>query len=366
MAQDTYQQIDLIADIELTWPFSFAGTIEVLDLNDINPNQNGWTIAMPDATLGVVGQNFKFNNISGFSFQIIANDLITVIATVTPGQVIEMWLRDTSTSNGTWRIISPPSVNAITQITAQSTDSTISITNGTVTPPTGTINFKLPTSLANLLNVSTTDLLVVKSTNPLAFRTVSLIGGTNITVNDGNGLSGNPIFDLATTITGISSITSGALVLTGTALIVNSDTNGNLQINTNGTGKIQMNGVSIDANGNMTGINNFVSPRAFCFFTDTIVGVNNVIVIGNQINVATVTLLSGSTGTYRITFTTAMPNANYGVQITLGSNGGVLPFVSNGYFIVRTTTYVDIEIVDASGSLVLSAPYGVSVVIMSN
>jgi hypothetical protein len=366
MAQDTYQRIDLITDIEMTWPFAFAGAIEVLDMNVINPNQAGWTIAMPDATLGVAGQNFKFNNVSGFSFQLIANDLITVIATVTAGQVVQIYLDNISTTNGTWLVLTPPAVNAITQITAQSSNNSISITNGTVTPPTGTIDFKLPTSLTNLLNLNTTDLLVVASTNPLTFRTVTLTGSSNITVNDGNGISGNPIFSLATSLTGLASVDTGSIDLTGSAIIVNSDTNGNIQISTNGTGKIQMNGVSIDANGNMTGIANFVAPRAFCFFTDTIVGVNNVIVIGNQINIASVVLLAGSTGTYRLTFTTAMPNANYGVQITLGSNGGVLPFISNGYFIVRTTTYVDIEITDASGSLVLSTPYGVSVVIMSN
>lgn len=364
MAQSSYQLIDLITDIELTWPFTFAGAIVVLDINDINPSQNGWTIAMPNATLGVDGQNFIFNNISGFSFQIVANDLVTVLATVTAGQVIQMYLIDTTTVNGTWRIIPyGGGTNAITQITAQSTDNTINITNGVVTPPSGVINFKLPTSLANLLGVNSTDFLVVTSTNPLTFGTSQLIGSTNVTVSDGTGLSGNVILDLASTLTGLTSIEVNSINLTGTAIITNTDTNGNIQISTNGTGKFQANGVSIDTSGNITGINNFIAASAFCFFTDTLVGLNNVIVIGNNANT---TSLTGSGGVYTMTFATPMPNANYGVIISLGSDGGVLPFVSNAYFITRTTTAVTIEVTDASGSLVLSAPHGVTIMIMSN
>ncbi len=364
MAQSSYQLINLITDIELTWPFSFAGAIVILDINDINPNQNGWTVAMPNATLGQAGQNFIFNNISAFSFEIIANDLTTVLATVTTGQVIEMYLIDATTVNGTWRIIPyGGGSNAITQLTAQSTDSTITITNGAITPPGGVINFRLPTSLSNLLGVNSPNLLVVTATSPLTFRTVQIMGGTNIVVTDGTGLSSNVLVDINPVLTGITSLEVGGIDLSGTAIMTNSDTNGNLQISTNGTGKVQINGVSIDANANITGINNLVAPKAFCVFNDTLVGTNNVIVIGSQTNIASVT---GSGGVYTITFTTPMSSANYGVLITLGSTGGVLPFVSNAYFIVRTTTYVTIEITDASGSLVLSAPYGVSIMIMSN
>jgi hypothetical protein len=365
MAQSTYQSINLITDIVLTWPFSFTGTMVVLDINDINASQDGWTIALPDATLAENGQNFIFNNISGFTFEIVANDAITVLATVTAGQVIQMYLIDSTTSNGTWRVITPPNTNGITQLTAQSSDSTITITNGTVTPPTGTINFQLPTSLANLLGVSSTAFLVVASNSPLTFETTQLVGGTNITINDGTGLSGNVIIDLNSVISGISSLGVGSIVLTGTSIITNEDTNGNIQLSTNGTGKVQINGVSIDTEGNITGINNFVAPQAFCVFTDTLIGPdnsNNIIVIGAQSNVLSVT---GAAGTYTITWLNAMPTANYGVFITLGTNGTTLPFISNAYFTIRTTTSLTIQITDASGSQVLAAPYGVSVMIVS-
>ncbi len=364
MAQASYQLIDLITDIELTWPFTFAGAIVVLDINDIDASQNGWTIAMPDATLGVIGQNFIFNNVSGFTFEIVANDLVTLIATVNSGDVIQIYLIDTSTANGTWRAIpSGGGTNYITQITAHSTDSTITISNGVVTPPTGVINFQLPVSLFNLLNLATPNFLIVNSNNPLTFSTVSLVAGTNIAVSDGSGLSGNVILDLPGTINDVNLVGTESIELTNASLIVNTDTNGNLQLSTNGTGKVQINGVSIDVNGNITGINNFVAAKAYCVFTDTLVGIDNIIVIGNQTNVSSVT---GSGGVYTINFITPMLTTDYGVLITIGSTGGVLPFVSNGYFIVRTLTSVTIEITDASGSLVLSAPYGVTVTIMSN
>lgn len=364
MAQATYQRIDLITDIELTWPFSFAGAIVILDRNDINANQNDWTIAMPNATLGVAGQNFIFNNVSAFSFDIIANDLITPIITVNSGDIISLWLIDASTTNGTWSTIPfGGGASAITQITAQSSNNSIAITNGTITPPGGTIDFKQPTSLSNLLNLVTPNILVVNSNSPLTFSTVSLIAGTNITVNDGSGLSGNIIVDVNSSLTGLNSIDTEQITLTGTAIIVNTDTNGNIQLSTNGTGKVQMNGVSIDTSGNISGINNLIETKAYCFFTDTLVGSDNIIVIGSQSNIGSVT---GSGGFYTASYVTGMTTTNYGVLITLGTSGGVLPFISNAYVTVKTLNSVTIVITDASGSPVLSVPYGVTISIISN
>src|SRR5271170_336748 len=176
MAQSSYQLINLTADIVLTWPFSFAGPPTVADINDISPNQGGWTIAMPDATLAPIGQNVVFNNISAYSFQIIANDLTTVIATVTAGQVVTLYLYDNTTtpaSNGLWRVIPYGSgTNGIVALTAQSTDTSITITNGSITPPGGTINFKLPTSLTNLnTTISNIGFPVITGVSPLTWTT---------------------------------------------------------------------------------------------------------------------------------------------------------------------------------------------------
>ena len=373
MAQSSYQLINLTADITLSWPFSFAGGPIVDDRNDVNPNQNGWTIAMPNATLTSNGQYIIFNNISTFSFQIIANDLITVLTTVNAGDIIEIYLYDTSTSNGLWRVVPyGGGTNAITALTAQSTDSSITITNGIITPPGGVINFKLPPSLTNLnTTISSVGFLVITGLSPLTWTTVDFLSDSNININHPDGTTGDPVFSLASTIGPISSLMVGNFTISG-EVITNDTTNGNIQVVTNGTGQAQINGVNIDTSGNLTGINNLTvnglfsnpfMPQAWCIFTDTITGPSNTIVIENEANVTSV---MGSGGTYVVTFTTPMASVNYGVFITLGSTGGSLPFVSNGYFIVRETTAVTIIVTDASGELVLSAPNGVTVMILSN
>ena len=371
MAQSSYQLINLITDIVLTWPFSFEGGITIADINDIAPDQDGWTIALPNATLASPGQNFKFNNVSVYSFEIIAFDAITSIVTVNPGEVVWLYLYDSTTTNGLWRIVSGEGTNAIVSLDAISSDSSIVITGGNITPPGGTINFQQPTSLFNLNNVKTVGFPIIKATNPLTWKTAELIDGDNIIITNPDGVIANPIINLNPVVTGLSSLQVGDMTFTG-SLITSDIVDGNVQINTNGTGKAQINGVEIDVNGNITGINNItitgglnspLIPKAWCMFTDTITGPENTIVVESNANIAAVT---GAAGTYTGVFATPMPSINYGVIITLGSTGGNLPFISNGYFIVRETTFVTIVVTDASGEPVLSAPNGVTLMILSN
>lgn len=372
MAQNSYQLINLTANIVLTWPFSFAGGPVVDDINDVTTAANGFTITLPNATLATNGQTILFNNISSHSFSILANDGVTVLDLLSSGSVIELYLYDSSTPNGSWRIIPYGSgTNSITAFVAESTDSSITITGGGVTPPGGVIDFQLPTSITNLNNVVTKGFPIITGTAPLTWAVVDLVAGENITITNPNGSNGGPVINLGTTITGINSMGVGNLTISGD-VITNNVTNGNIQLSTNGTGQAQINGVTIDINGNLAGINNLTvngffnnpfTPKAFCVFTDTIVGNSNLIVIQNQANITSIT---GAAGTYTLTFTTPMPSINYGVVITIGSTGGSLPFISNGYFIVRTTTYVTIIITDASGALVTSVPNGATVMLMSN
>ena len=376
MAQSSYQEIDLTSDIIFTWPTSFAGGPTIADINDISANQAGWTIAMPDASLVPVGQNAIFNNVSDYSFQIIANDLITVIATVASGQVIELYLRDNTTdpaTNGLWRVIpAGGGTNAITALTAQSTDSSITISNGVITPPGGKINFQLPTSITNLnTTISAVGFPVITGLTPLTWTTVDLLSDSNINITNPDGTTGNPVFSLGSAIGPITSLSVGDLTLSG-EVVTNDNLDGNIQLTTNGTGEVQINGVGIDIDGNLTGVNNLTVtgsfsnpflPQAWCVFTDTLYGDSNLIVIQKNANVASVT---GSAGTYTINFTTPMSSINYGVFITLGSTGGSLPFISNAYWIVRQTTSVTIVVTDASGELVVAVPNGVNIMVMSN
>ena len=365
MAQQTYQQISLVEDLTLTWPSGFNGSPVVNDINNVNVLHEDLKLILPDATLVSTGQILFFNNISeiGEPFTLMHNDGITPIIEIVEGDYYQIYLNDNSTKNGKWNLITPlGGFNGIIGLTAQSPDNSVIITGSPATPPIAALTFKLPTSLTKLNAVNTTDFLVVTQTTPsLDFKTVELLGGENITITGGNGLGSDPVIDLNTTITGINSITVGDMTLSGNVIANNTD-NGNIQISTNGTGSIQLNGITISSSGALSGLTNFIGLTAFCIFTDTLVGMSNQIVVQQKANVTSVT---GSAGTYIINFTTPMPNINYGVSITIGSTGGALPFISNGYFIVRELTYVTIIVTDASGELVLSAPHGVSVMITS-
>ncbi len=365
MAQSTYQKFTLVEDLTLTWPSGFNGGPILLDINDVEVIETIDTlkIILPAANLVSAGQTFIFNNITDdISFNLVANDGTTMVSVMESGDAFQFYLIDASTANGVWRKITPlGGFNGIVELTAQSTDSSITITGSPVTPTGGTLNFKLPTSITNLNKLNTTDFLIVTNTNPLTFQTVELLGGENITITEGNGLGSDPIIDLNTTLTSITSLTVGDMTLSG-GVITNNDANGNIQISTSGTGKVQINGVNIDNSGNISGLNNFTGAAGYCFFTDTLVGMSNQIVNKQQVNIPTIT---GSNGTYILTFATPMSTLNYAVFITLGSTGGSLPFISNAYVIVKELTSVTIIVTDASGELVLAVPHGISVLIMS-
>src|SRR4051812_13890091 len=185
MAQQTYQEIALVENLILTWPSSFNGSPVIYDINNVNvlAENDDLTLTLPDTRLVSIGQIFLFNNISetGHSFTIMKNDGVTGIVEITAGKYFQIYLTDNSTANGEWSLITPlGGFNGIVSLTAQSPDSSVIITGSPVTPPSGVINFKLPTSLSNLKALNSTDFLVVTQTSPaLDFKTVELLGGGN-------------------------------------------------------------------------------------------------------------------------------------------------------------------------------------------
>lgn len=371
MAQYSYQTINLISDLVLSWPSSFAGGPVVYDFNYVIPSNNGLAIIMPDATVVPAVQVLVFNNTSIYSFNIIASDGITVITTVLAGEVIQLLLTGNLTANGTWDIIPfGGGTNAIVSITATSSDSSIGITNGAITPPGGVIDFQLFPSLVNLNEVVTTGFPVILTISPLTWTTRELLGGENIIITNGDGILDNPIIDVNPTITSLNSIQVGNLTLSGNIIDAN-NVNGGIGFSSNGTGTLDFNGVSIDTSGNVSGINNLtingryinsLMPKAYCSFTDTIVGLGNDITIESQVNVSSIT---GSAGTYVIHFTTPFIDTTYGILFGLGTTSGPLPFVSHIFYVLKEVDAVTISIVDASGQLVNAVPYGATVTIMS-
>jgi len=376
MAQNSYQTINLTGDLTLSWPFSFTGGPTIADINNVNASPGPFKITLPDATLAQPGQNILFNNISANSFQIVANDGTTLITNVAAGSIYYLYLSNVSTPNGTWVPIPfGGGTSAINSVIAQSSDSTIKVTGGTLTPPGGTINFQLPDSVANLITNPPTvpGILVVKSTNPLTFVTRDLLGDTNITITKSTGVGGDPTFSLSQSLSDISSIAVGDLQLSGD-LITTNVTNGGIQLASAGTGKVSINGVQIDTSGNITGGKNltlsgsltiggsFISPttpKVIFNFTD----VSGSITKLSSYNVSTIT---GSNGHYTITFPT-LPFDTYGITFGLGGAPGPNvdsdPVITNVVWENKTTTSLSIKIYDRAGVLVQSVPYGVTGVI---
>jgi len=371
-AQVSYQLINLTDNITLSWPSSFTSSIVAAGYNDVLPTADGYIITLPDATLGAIGSDTIFSNVSVYEFDIHTNDGV-FLHTVNPGEIVDFKLYDNSTNAGLWRIIPfGGGYNGIVSFTAQSTDNTIVITNGNnVQPPGATINFQLPTSITNLNNVATTGFPVIKTTGPLTWGTVQLVAGTNIAITDPDGINASPVINLNDNVAGLASLQVGSLEMTGSELTTTA-TDGNVLITSDGDGFVIINDVTIDTNGKMvvngeldvTGtFTSPFTPKAWCTFTDILTLSSNDITLEASANVSSVT---GANGIYTINFTTPLSTVNnYGVLITMGTTGGTLPFVSHGFWTVREANYVTISIVDASGQLVASAPQGVTVMIMS-
>jgi hypothetical protein len=370
-AQYPYQLINLTANITLGWATSFGTSIAAAGYNEITTSQDGYIITLPDATLASEGVDVIFSNLSSYNFVVNKSDG-TTLYTVNAGVIVDLKLIDNSTTAGGWRII--PWVggySGIVSFTAQSSDNTIVITNGSVSPPGATINFQLPTSIKNLNNVSTTGFPIIKTTSPLTWGTVSITAGDNIEITNPDGINADPVINLNSSVAGLTYLQIGSLEMTG-AELTTTVTDGSVAITSNGDGYVIINDVTIDTNGKMV-INGELdvtgtfkspfTPKAWCTFTDILNDTVHDITIQAQANISSVEFVS--TGNYKINFTTALSSINYGVIITLGTTGGPSPFVSHGFYSVQETGYVTISIVDASGQLVSSVPNGATIMVMS-
>lgn len=358
-----FQKIILTSNIVLSWPNSLSGGTVAAGFNFVEPDQNGWTITLPDATAGSLGSDTQFGNNSVFTFNIVdydGNPLLTLAA----GAVINLKLTDITNQAGEWAQL--PFLGAysgIVAFTAESSDNSIIIDNGVITNPGGTIDFKLPESISNLNNVANSGLAVIKTANPLTWETATILGSDNIIITNGDGIADNPAISLKPDVSNLDSLKVGGFTITGDELsATNTDTD--LLFTTSGTGKLDLNGVTIDVDGNISGI----STKAWCVFIDEVAGLSsssNVITIQDNYNVFSVT--GAGTGYYTITFNNPMANINYGVTISLGSLGTALPpNAYNAFWTTRNTTSVIISIVDAGGELVTALPQGATVTIMSS
>lgn len=93
--------------------------------------------------------------------------------------------------------------------------------------------------------------------------------------------------------------------------------------------------------------------RAWCNFDGTLTGTNAPRAGGNVTSVT-----RNGTGDYTITFTTAMPDANYAVQVTVGNNSTGAGLTANSYYSAANTASL-VRVATSSGSTntLSDAPY---------
>jgi hypothetical protein len=370
----SYSRIVLTEDINLSWAYPFTGGFIASEINDVVADIVDHTISLPNSKLVPLGTTLLFNNVGSVAFTLLDYDKapVPVYQDILPGEIRQIYLTNSDTEAGTWRIIPyGGGVAAINRIDFQSPTNTVVISPTSVVSPSGNLSFDVSESLQNLNSLTNNTNLgfaVITKSDPLEWRTSWVIGGENITVDDIEGVTGATTVNLNSELSAITSLAVGDFVVTGNT-ITTSVTDGNLLINSQGTGNVSINNVLVDGDSNVSNINNLAvtgsitSPAvasAQCFFFDNNTPTNNIIV-QNSYNVASVT---GSNGLYVITFDTAFLDGNYTVLLSLSrGDESVAPFTA--FVRSRSSESVIIYTVDTLGNL-LPALDGVSLVVFNN
>lgn len=369
---DTAKEITLTANIRLDYPYSAnLASVTVADMMDVSASLGNLNIFLPDATQTTPGFSISFNNVGANSFNIVLNDQLTLLTPVAAGKVLTIYLYDTTTPNGSWRIIPfGGGVNGISELTLTSSDDSITVTGSPVSPPSGTLNIKLP-GLISAITELATGLPGILALNPETntWSLISLVNGGNIVVTNPTGATGNPAISLNNNVS-VNQITAGNIIINND-LITNADSGGVLSIVSNGTNSaLNLNSVLVDGEGNITGVNNlsiegiFNSPntaKAWCRFNNT----SGQIATQSTYNVSSVSYNS-SNHQYTISFQNAMGNLNYGVFISCANNNSTPPLAPRiGYDVVKQLNSVTIVLTDSSGEMLPDIPEGVSVMVFS-
>jgi FlaG/FlaF family flagellin (archaellin) len=362
-ANVSFSKIDLDANITVSWPFFITSSVIIAGCNYIYPTANDFIITLPDATLADPGTDIIFVNKSAdFSFDVY-NNQGAKIYTFAPGEVeantaADLKLSDNSTAAGQWDVF--PFIGGYSGVTAfEITSDTLVITNGEVPTDGTTVNIEINDSLSSIEEIKTTGLAVVSDLDPWTWGTVSLVGTSNIDITnpsgtDGNGKVYNITIDLNPILTNLTSVQVGNITLSNSTLTTVSS-NSDLNLTTNGTGVLNLNGFKINSSGVVTG----GSIKASCVFT-----CSSVVAIQSSFNISSVAPVSGQSGNFEGFFTTSMPNVNYGVIATTGTDGGSLPFRSQALLVTRNLSSFVICVVDASGEPLSDIDFPLSVIIV--
>jgi hypothetical protein len=155
------------------------------------------------------------------------------------------------TEDGTNWVPFNTSLASVTSVAVATSSTGVSISGSPITT-SGTINVDISSQLQALSGLSGTGIMVRTGSPTYAFRTIT--GTTSqITITNGNGVSGNPVISMPTTVVITTSVRAGNIQIGSNGFSTNSissqDTNGNILLDPNGTGW-----VGINFSGSKTGL----------------------------------------------------------------------------------------------------------------
>lgn len=246
-ANTSYVLINLTQNITLSWPTEFQNINKIVCYYmDINPNANGHTVTLPDATNVSPGSAFVVTNPSGNTFGLLKNDGTNLLNPVPAGASSEFYLIDNTTAAGDWRVIPRgagfATVTSVNADVPNATDNANLVVAGGPIVNAGVLHFSLAGDLRALTRFAGgTGFAVRTAVNTWALRSIVPAANANIQITNGSGVLGNPTIDLIQTpgvapFTRITEILVGNIDITGNT-ISTQNANGNLNIALNGTGE---------------------------------------------------------------------------------------------------------------------------------
>ena len=132
---------------------------------------------------------------------------------------------------------------------------------------------------------------------------------------------------------------------TSTGLVQSADTSGVITLQNNGTNAVTVDSGNLQFNSGYGSVATAYGCRAWVSFNGT-----GTPAIRGSGNVSSIT--DNGTGDYTVNFTTAMPNANYCVSGTAGSNGTANAMMASPFFAsAQTTTTSRVVFFSDAGSL---------------
>lgn len=237
IANPSYSSLSLSANTTLSWPTQFQDSnLVVPRILDVVPTANGFTLTLPDATQTSTGQDILITNPSAFSFSLLKNDGTPLMSPFSAGLSNYFYLIDNTTVGGTWRQVPFALGTAVvTSVAAVSSSSALTITGSPITNA-GTFTFNIVGDLASINSLGSTGIGV--RTASQTWGTVTIVGSTNISITNGNGIGGNPQISLNASLTGLTSAIIGNIGIGTVTANTISTTTGNLILSSSGTNNI--------------------------------------------------------------------------------------------------------------------------------